>query len=230
MGRYPQWTETLIKILLFAVSTCALAQESTSDVCLAEDNHACTSLNAEDPAATNSSFIPGTHAGNPISLTTGNKYQRETDYQSEDSHLQFVRHYNSLSADKNQGLGHGWSHTFDTRLVRIEQNDLLVGFDITQSTGKRIRFRTKDNSADENGLYRAQYSSDGYLIVGNKDQNGQIQWKTPDGRTLRFRGSFLVRIDYPGHQFLSLYYQQLRLSEISDQTGRTIKLVYEPGP
>lgn len=48
--------------------------------------------------------------GNPCNPATGNKYQVDTDYQSKDGTLSFIRSYNSNSGrGSDSGLGFGWT-------------------------------------------------------------------------------------------------------------------------
>ncbi len=47
--------------------------------------------------------------GNPCNASNGNKYQPESDYAGGDGVPSIVRHYNSLLATKDYGLGHGWT-------------------------------------------------------------------------------------------------------------------------
>ncbi len=55
--------------------------------------------------------------GNPVNISTGNKYQREIDYQSAGPFaLQFQRHFNIATAQTNW-LGNRWTGTFSRNLV-----------------------------------------------------------------------------------------------------------------
>lgn len=53
--------------------------------------------------------------GNPCDVTTGNKYHSETDYQSPDGHLSFVRTYNS-GLGNDQGIGVAWTSSLTPKL------------------------------------------------------------------------------------------------------------------
>lgn len=60
--------------------------------------------------------------GDPCDVSTGNAYQRDTDYQS--STLPLVRHYNSL-LNLNVGLGVGWTTAYH-RHLELFSNSLRV--------------------------------------------------------------------------------------------------------
>jgi len=44
-----------------------------------------------------------------VNLITGNKYQKQTDYQSPSSRLSWQRHYNSSNSVYDFGMGRGWA-------------------------------------------------------------------------------------------------------------------------
>ena len=68
----------------------------------------CTEGGGPDAGAAPGARLPDTSVGNPISLVTGNKRQREIDLDLGGAALGFSRHYASANADANAGLGHGW--------------------------------------------------------------------------------------------------------------------------
>jgi len=205
-------------------NTATSSPATTTNNCNPDGTDTCTG--EDDPAATNSPLTPSTNVGNPIDFLTGNKYQREVDLSIPASPLQWVRHYNSNRSAVNSGLGRGWTHSFDTVLKPISQDEVTVGFELVQSTGKVVRFDTSEPDADGNTVYRAQSSFDGYIVQPDPNDVGNHTWIVPDGRQLSFYGSYLVRIDYPGHQFLKFFYSNGRLSEISDETNRLIAITY----
>jgi len=73
---------------------------------------------------------------------------------------------------------------------------------------------------------RAATPSDGVL---RESADGEYDWDLPDGRTLSFRGSWLVRIDYPGKAHLAFYYKRGRLARVTDEVGRVLALEYTEG-
>jgi len=177
--------------------------------------------NVSDVGSLSDNTAPMSQVGNPVSLFTGNKYQRESDYQSSASKLQFNRHYNSHNSDHNFGIGQGWSSTYSTKLYQLAGQ----GFDVLQGSGQRIQFRNAD--VDESGreIFRSDSPAMGYIVA---EQSNRYRWVSPDGRQLSFQGSYLVRIDFPGAPFLTLFYRDKRLSEIKDEAGRLLLLEYYP--
>jgi len=168
----------------------------------------------------NNSFNPSTVLGNPISLVTGNKYQLERDYVVRGSALEFSRSYNSAHSDRSTGMGQGWSSTFGARIVKIEGDD--VGYVITDSRGRSYTFDIQRDSDDDIAYYREASANSGYVW---QSEDAYI-WLMPDGRKLTFRGSFLVRIDYPGKKSLELFYQNSRLARVIDESDRMLQFEY----
>lgn len=161
---------------------------------------------------------PSLEVGNPINLVTGNKYQLEIDYKSRQSPLQFFRHYSSSSSDSNYRLGQGWTHTYAAKIVKIGD----TGYEITQGNGGKIRFNNLSTDDQGQTTYGSVNPSTGYVLPKDK----LLVWTIPDGRSLSFSGSYLVRVDYPGQSFVTLYYDNGRLSELTDHAGRTLRLSY----
>jgi len=195
--------------------------------------------------------LPAVTLANPISLVTGAKRQRETDFALDGAPLAFQRHYDSAGSDIDVGLGLGWRHSLSVALFFAADG----GLEIVESSGRRVRFdpaseesggpagdaadepsgtldATSGNAADIAGdvtttgtapagtpsradrvVYPARLPSDGFV----RTYGGGFVWHLPDGRTLRFQGSFLVRIDWPAAAFsaggaarsLALYYHNV---------------------
>ena len=70
---------------------------------------------APDSGSARPPTLPGVTLGNPVSLVTGAKRQREIDFDpggaSGATALAFRRHYDSANADVDIGLGPGWRHS-----------------------------------------------------------------------------------------------------------------------
>ncbi|MEW8119896.1 MAG: DUF2235 domain-containing protein, partial [Candidatus Thiodiazotropha sp.] len=165
-----------------------------------------------------SSGILSTHAGNPIHVVTGNKYQQELDLSPLPGSLGllFKRHYNSHS-DETGPLGHGWSHSYDFRLTAAG-----TGYRLRQSDGRVIHFRPSDNSEH----YIAPRLSDGWLQINDI----QSTWHWRNGRQLRFSSQGqLQHIVLATGQTLSLYYNpQDELFLVRDPQGRELSLDHYP--
>lgn len=173
------------------------------------------------PDVVSSDISPRTTVGNPVSLVSGNKYQFEQDYSVSGSKLEFSRHYNSARINYNSGFGRGWSATYASRIAAYEDG----GFAISESTGRVHRFDIEEEG--DNGITYYRGSSTAQGRVWHED--GVHYWSMPDGRKLTFSGRFLVHVDYPGHQSLSLYYRNERIAEVTDEAGRVLKFEYNDG-
>lgn len=178
---------------------------------------------------------PGTGAGNPVNVATGNKYQRETDMPALPGvlGLELVRHYNSF--DTRLGpWGVGWTLSYDTRLYRVGDSIQIV-----QADGSRLSFAAKPGSE----LCTPENPAHGTLRIldaggaGSPDDPGEgggYAWYWRDGRELRFdRAGGLVSIRAGAGQAVSIlrgrvpghpsYRQVLR---IADPAGRELVLQY----
>lgn len=249
--------------------------------------------------------LPTVYLGNPVSLVTGAKRQRETDFALEGAPLAFHRYYDSGNSDIDVGLGPGWRHTLAVSLLSRANGDL----EIIESSGRRVRFHrlpdepsvrmddTANGASERSGggvgahpvpdvgshggavlvdrtgahagggvdvgadvdvdvgvdvisndvasadsteapevsvrvRYRPGLPSDGFIV----EESGRHTWHLPDGRTLRFQGSYLVRIDWPvaasvaagAPRFLTFHYRYRRLSRVADEAGRVLHLEYAP--
>lgn len=177
---------------------------------------------ASDVGSSPSVLQPRSGVGNPINLMSGNKFQSETDFSLPGSMLMFKRMYNSATTDSNVGMGLGWRHSyavsiFDTGDGRRE---------IVQSNGARLRFGPDGTDDNGNPLLRAVQGNHGYLV----QQDNRHVWHLPDGRTLKFQGSFLVQIKWLDQRFLKLYYREKLLESVTDETGRVIVFAYTAWP
>ena len=168
-------------------------------------------------------FAPTTSVGNPLDLLTGNKRQREIDFALPGAALAFQRTYNSANADYDVGLGAGWHHSY--ALVLLDAGN--GARELIQSDGRRLRFVPGGTDAQGRPRLVGHAPNEGELIV--LEAEGEHRWTLPDGRHLRFRGSFLVEIDWPDQRRLTLFYRQQRLASVTDEQGRTLAFAYTPG-
>ena len=158
------------------------------------------------------------HRGNPVEVRGGNKYQRETDYRAFGTGLAFVRHYNSLRADEDLGLGHGWRHTYQVFLAAIEGG----GLRLYQSDGRVVDFAAVAGTTTPT-VHRAASAADGLIVHGA----GRSSWYLPDGRRLDFVGRFLARIDFgDARGALELEYADRRVARVRDRLGRELVFLY----
>jgi len=101
------------------------------------------------------------YIGNPVDVISGNKFQRELDYQSIGSRLHLSRYYNSALSDTNMGLGHGWRHSYFVKLVELDSDRRQI----EQADGRTIEFTRLSGSSS---LYMAHSVQDGYLFEDNQ--------------------------------------------------------------
>jgi len=212
--------------LLLLNTSAVLAQDIQTDTadgaeCLAvEDSPQCGD-DALDPGTVPLGNLPNIFGGNPINLLSGNKHQKERDFGLPDSKLVLQRSYNSENADNNIGLGQGWHHSYTVSLFDSGNG----AREIVQSNGSRLRFEADGTDAEGRPLMRSSHSNQGYLVKTEQHH----EWHLPDGRTLRFKGSFLIEIDWPDQSRLVLFYRGARISRVSDETGRVLQFDYSAG-
>ncbi|GAA0398514.1 hypothetical protein GCM10009133_04190 [Cocleimonas flava] len=185
----------------------------------------CSGANSSPiPGSTQQSANPNSSVGNPISVITGNKYQQEIDYEAAGgvASLLFKRHYNSLNIETDTGLGFGWRHSFDIKLVTNPKQNKIQ---INQSDGRRIIFTLDSVNTKQ---FRATSPQDGVIsAIGNK-----ILWSLNDGRSIFFLGSRPVEITYPGNRSFTLEYENIpdgHLSKVTDNNGRSLLFSYSKG-
>jgi len=169
-----------------------------------------SSLGSNQPASNINNY-----AGNPVNMMSGNKYQGDLDFRAADSLLMFKRHYNSVNAGYNLGLGHGWSNTYNVSIVHRDRDRLAV----IQSDGRIIHFRrsteassTTHQTDNQTQVYLPADADDGIIKITDTSQ----QWLLSDGRRFYFKGPFLTRITTQNGQSVSLYYQNQRLHSVTD--------------
>ncbi len=132
---------------------------------------------------------PGQHdaqskVGDPCDISTGNNYQKETDYQS--STLPLVRHYNSLFT-ANEGLGMGWTMAYYRRLELFGHS-----MRVRRADGRSEPFTLTGGvwQGDPDSALSVTQDATGFtVIVENGDAErynltGTIQWvQSPQNQT-----------------------------------------------
>jgi hypothetical protein len=199
------------KLILALVAACALLSEAHAQSCpIPGGNPNCGSTTTSQ-----SSPNPSSGVGNPIDLTSGNKYQQEADIEIPgDLSIGFSRHYNSL-LDQAGVLGRGWSHTYETRLSRTETpgaagvHSAAPHITIIQADGRVISFQQFEATAT---VRRYRSMPTGYGVIEEDlgaidrlrsanavnrglttDQLAVWKWQWSDGRTLTFNGRGLLK-------------------------------------
>ena len=203
--------------------------------------------------ASQAAVTPGTGANNPIDIVSGNKYQREVDYElSGELALSFVRHYNSSSV-QGGAIGGGWSHGFETAIVRHERtladNTLATTLTIVQADGRRIHFQPSGQPLS--GIQRYASLPFGYGVIEEdvatiaslrRARAAAVQstsvaltawrWRWMDGRELSFDASgTLKEVRNSSGSLLSLKHDKhRRLVRIVDSANRELQLSYYDHP
>ena len=186
------------------------------------DDISCPSENrTSDPGSVLPGLLPRAAGGNPISFLTGNKRQSETDYTVPGRELVFNRHYNSLNGDWNVGVGQGWQHSYAVTLFDAGNGTRHI----VQSDGRRLYLEPIGTDDTGRKVLGTGTANEGQLVV-----DGNVHdWRLPDGHLLRFRGSFLIRIDWPDHRRLELFYRQQRLTSVIDESGHRLRFAWAHG-
>ena len=167
---------------------------------------------------------PGTLcAGNPINVGTGNKYQRERDYEGAGAYpLRLERHYNSSGVVQSGALGANWRHHYERSLTRI--GDIVW---VYRHNGKQLRF-----TRGTDGLWHGEPdvtlrlsettdvsgAQDGWAIDSADDEHETYDLGLGDSRLTSIRNR-------AGHTH-TLTYRQGRLDTVADGFGRTLTFEY----
>ena len=175
--------------------------------------------NAGNPLCQNS-------VGNPVNVATGNKYEEVLDLtiSTPGIPLEFKRSYNS-QVIFDSPLGYGWTHTYDvslgvvqtspTKRVRIWDSDgKALYFNQVQQTSTEILFGGESGVKDR----LKQAISTGEYLLRRKEGNLTYRFG-PDGKLLEI-------FDPNGNTLAMTYDGSNRLSQISNNFGRTISIHY----
>jgi RHS repeat-associated protein len=178
-------------------------------------------------------------AGNPVTLSIGNKFQREVDIERSGlSLVEFVRYHNSLGF-VSQSFSNYWTHTYD-RFVEIPLDPLTEPVKVIRPDGKKFNFTWNGSGYESSpGMYVSleqvgggwrfideemiieNFDADGFLI-DITDLQGRSQIATFDA------SNKLQRIeDNVGGSLDFTYDVEGRLSTVTDQAGRTWTYRYE---
>jgi YD repeat-containing protein len=158
--------------------------------------------------------------GNPISIGSGNKYQREVDYVN--GTLIVERHYNSAGSDAQINIGNKWRFGFD-RTVRANLSASWI--DVQRPDGRIFSYKENAGAFQVDGdvsdrltrLLDAGGNMTGWQISADKSQ--EIEKYSLDGK--------LVSIKSLGGSSNFFTYTGNKLTTISDQFGRQINLQYD---
>ncbi|MCL1633388.1 DUF6531 domain-containing protein [Luteimonas sp. SX5] len=173
--------------------------------------------------------------GNPITISIGNKFQREPDF-SNDSALELTRYYNSHKAARSDGFGRHWTHSYSFRLEHLTNPD----------TGEaRVRIYRPDgghvNFTKSGAVWTAPTNVVGTLVE-HRDTNGVLLgwfYAPSDGRVLESYDLLgrLALIDNSDGTTTQFEYNDgvvennaddYLLTKVVDPEGRSLLFEYDP--
>ena len=177
--------------------------------------------------------------GNPVTLSIGNKFQREVDFESNGlSPIEFIRYHNSLGF-VSESFRNYWTHTYD-RYVEIPGDPRRDPVKVVRPDGKKINFSWNGSRyLARPGVYVSLIqTANGWRFVDasstteNFDANGLLLDITDRfGRSqvaMRDRNDRLARIeDGVGGRLEFSYDGNGRLATVTDQAGRSWSYGYE---
>ena len=151
--------------------------------------------------------------GNPCDPSSGNKYQKETDYSASNTGLNFLRHYNSGLSNVNNGLGYGWVHHWGTRL------------DIT---GSKITIRQSDGRGESftlvNGLW--QSDADSHLSLTSDTNGYTLQNDQGSSESFDLEGHIISQTDQYGKQTQYTYNNLGLVDTVTSPFGHQLSFTY----
>lgn len=209
---------------------------------LAEERKQCSSNSGGSPNPTG-----GT---NPVLLTTGAKYETETDYTSADNRLQIKRHYRSFQTgsnnvyhDESLGAGIGWRFSFSYELhIQNVSFSIAPFMTLYMPDGTSYDFRRAPNGSITPIDGDAGQTPVKLRFVGNwpsdlnQVTNNPTQWELtlPDNRTVLLEGfqpsgqtehaiARPIKISSLDGYLQTFQYDSINaLQQISDSLGRTL--------
>ena len=148
-----------------------------------------------------------TCAGNPVSISSGNKFQEEEDFRDGNGELEFKRYYN--------GFGGAWTHSYGATLD-TSGNTLLLTFEDGRSSIFTLT----------NGVPVGEPTEQGSL----QKVNGQWVYSAPDNTAYTFDSlGFLVRRQLADGRAQTITYAFQSPSKwaftVTDSGGRTLQYV-----
>jgi len=163
----------------------------------------------------------GTMLGNPINVSTGNKYDDETDVVVDGAWpMVFERFYNSYDVGDG-GTGQHWRHTYSRHVIQQSGTEVKV----IQDDGSVIFFQQCGTlwcaTLDETGTLVQQVNASGFVDGWNFRSASNIS-EQYDGD-----GALLSETDVHGLVHALTYDQQHRLSTITSSEGRVLTLGYD---
>jgi YD repeat-containing protein len=160
------------------------------------------------------------NGSNPICGSSGNKYQREVDYQGAGVFpLRFERHYNSAWAEERM-LGAYWRMTYDRQLTAGADQVAL-----TRPDGRAFRFTRVGESwiAEADVTERLERLSEGGVFTGWRYTTADDEIEVYDTQ-----GRLVALADRAGLSQTLAYDEQGRLATVTHTlSGGTLRFTYD---
>lgn len=174
--------------------------------------------------------------GHPVNVANGTVLTSGVDFELPGPiPLQFERNYCSNWFDRDSPLGHGWSHTYDSKIWH--ELDTIV---VQTGDGRELEFHTHEfpdrvmRAGHElhNPIERVTLRSKGQFRWELEFADGVVHEFSPiqgEAQAHRDRGmSRLVKIrDRVGEHVVLRYDERANLAEIVDSVQRTVKFEYD---
>lgn len=148
--------------------------------------------------------------GNPCDVTTGEKYETETDLAL--GWVTFARYYHSGVASETGGFGSGWTHSHSMRLTLAGGTVALI-----DGSGYQVRFR-------QNGAAYWATDDSGERLVQSGAQ--WVLYREASVVTFDAEGRLVNQQAEDGTGLAYAYDSAGRLDTITHSTGRSLKLAY----
>ncbi|ENU18633.1 hypothetical protein F994_02760 [Acinetobacter bohemicus ANC 3994] len=178
--------------------------------------------------------------GNPCSITTGNKYQREVDWQSPTGDFKFYRTFQSLPTRADSSPI--WTHNFNSRLVmympksdsgeKIDQLEYLRNETqpdikytwgvLIEEDGTETSFNIERNASES--VWRIGQNKK-ITIIPLANKHWQVIYLDKKKETFNEYGQ-LIKVEYNNGQTYDLSYENNVLNRIVDRFGRVLKFNY----
>ncbi len=154
--------------------------------------------------------------GNPSDVTTGNKYEPESDIDL--GWIAFSRHYHSGATNAGGGFGYGWTHSHNMRLAVEYGAAPFIG--LIQADGAQLPFKNIGTNLYEDTTGRG----DRLVLSGSVwtlHQQQRLLEFNAEGRLMAVRNEHGVSLVYA-------YNNLSQLTTITHSTGRRLEFGYDP--
>jgi RHS repeat-associated protein len=170
----------------------------------------------------NPSELPtGCSCGDPVDTATGEFWRTFTDVAVPGLgvRLNFTRTYDSAGASTSASLGHGWTDSYNMHLSFDASGNATVG----QENGTRVLFhKTAPNYVAATGVLASLVASTGGTYTFTRDATNDRYVFNGSGRLIR-------EVDRNGYTTKLTYNAIGDLTQVTDQTGRSLTFAYGGG-